>query len=147
MNRQQRRMFNKQHKTNFSKNDFLQWEIYQKIKGGELKSDEFTSAIEAGVLAVDNEELVPEGTAVKLNYDRIKERNQTNFTDKYKDWIEQNKDKIFHITREQAKNSLVCLKENLEEGGCWLFDIFNDLLYEGSNEEWIMLYEKINQDS
>ena len=61
---------------------------------------------------LDNVEACPDGTKCKLNVEGIQSRPQKDLTDKFKDWVEANKEKEFTITREGARNSLVCLAED-----------------------------------
>ena len=76
---------------------------------------------------LDNVEACPDGTKCKLNVEGIQSRPQKDLTDKFKDWVEANKEKEFTITREGARNSLVCLAEDETEPK-WLFDLYTDLL-------------------
>lgn len=153
MNREQRRQFNRKNKTNFTKSDFDLMEAYKRIKAGNLDIKDLD--VPSDFLHIDNEELVPEGTPVKLYYEGIMSRPQKDLTQEFKDWIEEHKDKILHITRQEASNSLVCLaedvktvKENFADEDRnighipWLFDIYSDFLYEDKETgEWVVLAE------
>lgn len=144
MNRQQRRAFNKRNNTNYSKEEFALIDLLMKLKTGKSLTEEELALLPKEYVTIDNETRAPEGSLVKLNYDRIKENRGTKGNPMYLDWIELNKDREFHLTREQGENSLVCLKEDLEDlrekankgeetRQPWLFDIFSDLLF--FNEE------------
>lgn len=151
MNREQRRKFNKQHKTHYTREDFLQIELYQALRAGDLDINSMTPEQMPEGFHVDNEELVPEGTEVKLNYELIKGRKGV--TNKYLEWIEAHKDEVLHVTREEANSSLVCVKEDVKQvkenfmnedrdmGHVpWLFDIYSDFLYhDEETNEWIPL--------
>lgn len=157
MNREQRRRFNKKHKTNFTKAEFDQFEFYQRLKAGEVSLDELSQLPEG--MHLDNEELVPEGIPVKLAYDDIMSRPKKGLTNEFLTWIEEHKDEVMHVTRKNAQSSMVCLsedkpwlKENYTDEDTnighvpWLFDIWSDLLYENpENHEWINLanYQEI----
>lgn len=150
MNRQQRRAYNKQHGTNYTKEQFRTFELLAKIKRGEISLDELKKE-NLDTVTVDNEERAPEGSLVKLNYERIKERNPESFLPLFLDWVEQHKDDVFHLTRKHALNSLVCLQEDVDfyekkkrEGEevrqPWLFDIYSDLLFFDEKEKnWVTI--------
>ena len=53
---------------------------------------------------------------------------------KFIDFVEEHKDEVLHVTRENAKNSLVCLQEDPEK--IWLFNIIHDFLYK-VGDEWV----------
>lgn len=154
MNREQRRRFNKQNKTNFSREDFVRMEMYQALRAGDLDVSGFTPDELPDGISIDNEELVPEGKEVKLAYDHIMSRPKKGLTKEFLDWVEANKDRVMHVTREEASNSLVCLKEDVkwikdhftdEDTNIghipWLFDIWSDLLYETEDHRWVHLGE------
>lgn len=150
MNRKQRRKLNKQHHVNYNANEWAMIELYAKLRAGDLDVKDLSALspeVRAGI-HIDNEELVPEGTPVKLNVADILTRPTKGVTDKYLTWIKEHENIVFHVTREQANSSLVCLKEDVD--AClqqtestmdhlpWLFDIYSDLLYE-ENGEWKIL--------
>lgn len=153
MNREQRRRFNKKHKTNFTAANFQAYELYRKLQQGTLDTKDIDPALLGSVIHIDNEEMVPEGTPVKLAYDNIKARPQNDLTDKFKEWIEEHKGQILHVTREEANSSLVCVQEDVkyvkehftdEDRNIghipWLFDIYSDFLYEHpQTHEWVHL--------
>lgn len=158
MNREQRRRMNKKYHVNYDANEWAMIELYQKVRAGDLDVKdlgELSPEVRSGI-HIDNEELVPEGTEVKLNAKDILTRPVKGVTQQFRDWIKEHEDQIFHVTREQAQSSLVCLaedvgwvKENLKDedkGNIghvpWLFDIYSDLLYySASSDKWITLGE------
>lgn len=122
--------------------------LYRQIQAGNLDvKDLFDTTAYNRLVHVDNRELVPDGTPVKLFYEHISTRPQEDLTQKYKDWIEENKEKVFYVTREGASSSMVCLSKNTlknskEETIPWLFDIYSDLLYlDEAVDEWVHLAE------
>ena len=153
MNREQRRKLNKKHKVNYSANDWALIELYAKIRAGDLnvKDLEGLSPELRQYVHFDNEELVPEGTPVKLAVDDILTRPRAGITEKFLGWVKDHSNSVFHVTREQASDYLVCLKEDVEE--CnerlskgenldhvpWLWDIYSDFLYE-KNGKWVFLH-------
>lgn len=151
MNREQRRKFNKQNKTNFSLEEFKTLELLYKMKYGKNLSTEDIKDLSSEERHVDMFNLAPEGALVKINYEAICQRPQKQFTEMYKEWIEGHKDNEFHLTREESKNSLVCLQEDVNEmkelkaqtgeaRDPWLFDIFTDLLFfDEKSKEWTTL--------
>lgn len=157
MNREQRRRFNKQNKTNYSREDFQAMELYQALRAGDLDMSSFGPGQLPESFHIDNEELVPEGKEVKLAYDHIMSRPKKGLTEEFLQWVENNKDKVLHVTREEAQNSLVCIKEDVkwikdhytdEDTKIghipWLFDIWSDLLYETTDHKWVHLGEYEN---
>ena len=152
LNREQRRRFNKQNGTHFTRVEFAAMEAAYKMKKGALSYDdarEINKQFGEDVIVLDNEELVPEGFPVMLNADRILERKDG--TPEFKKWVKENRDKVFHVTREGRTGSLVCLYEDKQvveehpDGTVtgkpqWMFDIYNDLLYRDTlTDEWVML--------
>ena len=152
MNREQRRKMNRKYKVNYSAEEWAMVELYSRVRAGDLdiKSLQDLSPELRENVHIDNEELVPEGTPVRLNAADILTRPRKGVTEKYLKWVEDHSDTTFHVTREQANSSLVCLKEDVEECQAlspslnevdkldhvpWLFDIYSDLLYE-VNGEW-----------
>ena len=138
MNRAQRRAYNKKHKTAYTKEQFEAALLLARLNaGGEFDLEKLAAT--SKYLHMDNIELVPDGTEVKLNYDAIKSRPQGDLTDKFKEWVEVHKDQIFHITREGSKDSLVCLQEDDSEVR-WLFDLYSDILVKNA-DQWVPPYE------
>ena len=154
MNRRQRREFNRRNKTNLTKEQFDAMMVYQRLHAGELSIKEAAQlSLVNEYIHIDDESRVPDGMEVKLNYKGIISRPQKGITAEYKQWVEDHKDDIFHVTREHAGNSgLVCLQEDervIKEGYTdadtnighvpWLWDIFADLLYKNEAGEWVEL--------
>lgn len=136
MNRQQRRNYNKKHKTHYTKEQFQLAEAITMLKTGKISEEDLKLLYNNGAI-IDNEDLAPEGALVKLNYERIKEQHEERGLPLFLEWVEENKDKEFHLTREEGKRSLVCLKEDCdslsqikgEHRQPWLFNIYTDLLF------------------
>jgi len=94
----------------------------------ELKSKGFTKEqIDAILLYkkyADVNNYIPEGTKVKLNYNEIK--NQPDYpklTEKFRNWIEDNKDKVYTVEYKKNKRGkplFVTLKEDTSDPK-WLF--------------------------
>lgn len=142
MNREQRRKFNKKHKTKFTKSEFDLMLAIERIKQGNLNLSGLDLPYDFAHM--DNTELVPEGTLCKLNYAALQERfqkNSTGYQEGYKEWVERHHEEEFHVTREGAELSCVCLKEQVEhaeEEGVlkFLWDVYADLLFQDENKEW-----------
>lgn len=140
MNREQRRRFNRQHHTNLTKEEFDAIELFKMMQSGVVSMSDITNHLNDNI-RVDLVEKVPDGTPVKLNYERIVSMKK-DLSDCYIQWLSAHKEEVFHIEREYGRDSLVCLVEDGQEGGRdkWLFDIFNDLLYyDAENKSWKML--------
>lgn len=155
LNREQRRKLNRKYKVNYSADEWAMIELYSKIRAGDLDVkdlNDLTPELRENV-HIDNEELVPEGTPVRLNAAEILSRPRKGVTEKYLKWVDEHRDVTFHVTRDQANSSLVCLQEDVEECRMhsetltevdkldhlpWLFDIYSDLLYD-DNGEWKIL--------
>lgn len=155
MNREQRRRLNKKNHVNWTKEEWMGYFAWQSLKsGGGLSS---LADMPSSIVHIDNTELVPDGKVVKLNYADIKERfdkNASDYSEEFKVWIEANKNKKFHVTREGAKNSLVCLIEDDREveidgkkvkADKWLFDCVNDLLIQKKGE-WVTPYSIMEEN-
>lgn len=138
MNRRQRREFNRQNKTQYTKSDFITLELLMKIRAGNLSVKELDDIkLFNDDIHIDNTDLVPDGTVVKLNYEYIKSRPQKDLTQKFIQWVEENKDTVFHVKRDKETNPNTALV-GLEENGFWLFDTYADLLYQ-KDGEWVYL--------
>ena len=77
-----------------------------------------------------SDNILPEGTKVKLNYDSIvNEPSYKNKVKAYKNFIEKGKDKVFTVEYDKQKNRhiLVCLKEDKQKPK-WLFHCEYDLI-------------------
>lgn len=139
MNREQRRRYNKAHKTNYTKQEFDMMIAVDRIKRGIAEFDDLD--LPRNFMHMDNTELCPDGTEVKLNFDSLEARCKTvDASNKlFRDWVEEAKkdpDRIYHLTREGARNSLVCLEEDDREveldgkmvkAPRWLFDLMADI--------------------
>lgn len=150
MNREQRRKYNKAHKTNFTKQEFDMMIAIERIKKGIPNFEDLD--LPQDFMHIDNTELCPDGTAVKLHFESLELRCQhiDKTNELFRQWVEEAKkdpDKIYHITREEARHSLVCLEEDeryIEIDGekkrapRWLFDLYSDLeiLHNGN---WIQV--------
>lgn len=149
-NRAQRRAFNKKNKTKLTKEEYETLLALERIKHGNF--DLRGLDLPYDVVHMDNEELAPVGMPVMLNYERIQERFKKGAVDEtnapFREWVESNKDKVFHLSREGVSKSLVCLEEDLREveidgekkrAPQWLFDLYSDLLIQDKDGEWKML--------
>lgn len=150
MNREQRRKLNKRYKVNYSADEWRMIELYTQIRSGDLDVHDLSGLAPEmrQKIHIDNENLVPEGTEVKLNAEEILSR-PVEMQEAYREWVKANADKVFHVTREEAEASMVCLKEDVEdikkqreEKGeanvdhlVWLFDIYNDLLFLSAKDQ------------
>lgn len=144
MNRAQRRAFNKQHKTSFTREEFDKIMALARLEMGQYTREDLAKA--GAFEHYDDEELVPNGTKVKLNYENIMKRNVQELSTDFVKWVEDHKDEEFHVTREENSHALVCLEEDeryAEVDGekvlapKWLFDLYSDLLIEDDGE-WVM---------
>lgn len=157
MNREQRRLYNKKNKTNYSKEELDVMEAYDRLKRGNFNMSDL-KYLPKDLVHKDNTLLVPDGTKVKLNKTAILSRTK-GITEKFISWINKHSDDIFTVTREEGKNSLVCLvedveeEENFDEKGNklphvkWLFDVYSDLLIQDNKDgEFKELY-KIEEES
>lgn len=139
MNREQRRRYNKAHKTNYTKQEFDMMIAVDRIKRGIAEFDDLD--LPRNFMHMDNTELCPDGTEVKLNFDSLEARCKTvdSSNKLFRDWVAEAKkdpDRIYHLTREGARNSLVCLEEDDREveldgkmvkAPRWLFDLMADI--------------------
>lgn len=139
MNREQRRRYNKKNKTNYTKEQFETMIALERLKNGIFDLSDLQ--LPKDFIHMDNKELVPDGTEVKLNFDSLKERckNDDATTEYFRNWVEresENPDKIYHITREGAHSSLVCLEEDVNfveldgkqvKAPRLFFDLFSDI--------------------
>lgn len=159
MNRAQRRKFNKEHKTSYTKEELeVALALARLQSNGGIDVETLQTLVNHGVAHLDNEKLVPDGTIVKLNSEAILSRKLEDYTPEYIEWIKENKDKEFHLMREENAQSLVCLEEDnriKEIDGqmvsCpkWMFDLYSDLLIK-YEDEWITVWDydaKINPDN
>lgn len=148
-NHAERRRYNQKHKTNYTKLDFdVQVALARMQSGLGVEESMLKELAENGMVHLDNEELVPTGTPVKINADEILKQKRDDRTEAFFKWVEENRDKVFHLAREDNKQSLVCLEEDVRYveldgkdkiADKWLFDLYTDILveYEG---EWIPVF-------
>lgn len=150
MNREQRRRYNKQNKTNYTKEQFEVMLAFERLKNGNYNLSDLK--LPQDFAHVDNYELAPDGTEVKLNFSSLDFRcSHVDATNEYfRNWVAEARkdpDKIYHISREGARNSLICLEEDenyVELDGKQvrapriLLDLYSDVLveYEG---KWVPL--------
>ena len=144
MNREQRRAFNKQHKTSFTREEFDKIMALARLEMGQYTREDLAKV--GAFEHYDDEELVPNGTKVKLNYENIMKRNVQELSTDFVKWVEDHKDDEFHVAREENSHALVCLEEDERYSEVdgekvlapkWLFDLYSDLLIE-DNGEWVM---------
>ena len=138
MNRQQSRLYNKQHKTNYSKQDFDIAEAFRRVKEGNMDLSDLDLPYD--VMHLDNEEIAPSGIKCKLNVEGIMKRPVTMLNEEFVKWVYENQDKEFTLSRENVKNSLVGLAEDCAEAeNKKLFDLFTELLiFDEENQEYVM---------
>lgn len=139
MNRAQRRLYNKKNKTNYTKEQLDTMMAIERIKNGVFDLSDLK--VPQDFIHMDNTELVPDGTEVKLNFESLEARctHVDKSNELFRNWVAEVKkepDKIYHVTREEAKNSLVCLAEDEREveidgkkvkAPKWLFDVYADV--------------------
>ena len=139
MNRQQRRQFNKKNKTNYTKEEFFNMELWARLRAGNLDVKEMRDIkLFNDMIHIDNPDLAPDGTEVMLNYERIMSGPTKDKTQKYLAWVEENKDKVFHIKRDEDKSETTSLVGLAEDENKWLFDTYADLLYQ-MDGKWVYL--------
>ena len=157
MNREQRRRFNKKNKTNYTKEQFETYIAMERLKRGIFDLSDLQ--LPKDFVHMDNKELAPDGTEVKLHFDSLNERCKTvdSSNEYFRNWIAKAKeepDKIYHITREGAHSSLVCLVEDenyVELDGKQvkapklLFDLMSDLEMQ-VGDKWVQI-GLIDEDS
>lgn len=135
-NRQSVREFNRKNKTNYTKAELEALDFAMKFRAGNLDVQSMSDLALNPFINIELEEPIPEGTEVKLNYEVIKSRpNYPRLSQKYKDFIEANKDAILHTTDENAKKGYVCLAEDPDK--LWLWTPLFDLLYRNEAGEFV----------
>ena len=135
-NRQSVREFNHKNKTNYTKAELEALDFAIKFRAGNANVQSMSDLALNPFINIELEEPIPEGTEVKLNYEIIKSRpTYTRLSQKYKDFIEANKDMILHTTDENAKKGYVCLAE--DPGKLWLWTPLFDLLYRNEAGEFV----------
>ena len=145
-NRKQRRnmlqTLNRKAKRPLTKDEFEQFLMVQRLRHGDVRDEDIRKMAAGGVAHYDNPDKFPNGIEVKLNYAEISQRKREDFREEYWQWVEEHKDDVFHLDREENASSLVCLAEDeryREMDGervripRWEFDLFADLLVK--NEE------------
>lgn len=146
MNREQRRLYNKKNKTKYTKEQFEMMLAVERIKNGNFNFNDLK--LPQDFVHMDNTEIAPDGTEVKLNFESLDYRcSHVDKTNEYfRNWVAEahkNEDMVYHITREEAKNSLVCLAEDDHEveldgkkikAPKLLFDLYSDLLVQDKSD-------------
>lgn len=135
-NRQSVREFNRKNKTNYTKAELEALDFAIKFRAGNANVQSMSDLALNPFINIELEESIPEGTEVKLNYETIKSRpTYPRLSQKYKDFIEANKDAILHTTDENAKKGYVCLAEDPDK--LWLWTPLFDLLYRNEAGEFV----------
>ena len=135
-NRQSVREFNRKNKTNYTKAELEALDFAIKFRAGNANVQSMSDLALNPFINIELEEPIPEGTDVKLNYEVIKNRpTYPRLSQKYKDFIEANKDAILHTTDENAKKGYVCLTEDPDK--LWLWTPLFDLLYRNEAGEFV----------
>ena len=135
-NRQSVREFNRKNKTNYTKAELEALDFAIKFRAGNANVQSMSDLALNPLINIELEEPIPEGTEVKLNYETIKSRpTYPRLSQKYKDFIEANKDAILHPTDENAKKVYVCLAEDPDK--LWLWTPLFDLLYRNEAGEFV----------
>lgn len=135
-NRQSVREFNRKNKTNYTKAELEALDFAIKFRAGNANVQSMSDLALNPFINIELEEPIPEGTEVKLNYETIKSRpTYPRLSQKYKDFIEANKDAILHTTDENAKKGYVCLAEDPDK--LWLWAPLFDLLYRDEAGEFV----------
>lgn len=150
LNRAQRRQANRRFRTNYKRQDFDLFIAVERLKNGITDLSDLD--IPAEIMHLDNTDLAPDGTKVMLNADAILNRKDK-MSQRFLDWVRFYRNKVFTITREDTKRSLVALaeddglhyenEENKEEmpPQRWLFDLYTDLLVQDDDLEFRPLAE------
>lgn len=135
-NRQSVREFNRKNKTNYTKAELEALDFAIKFRAGNANVQSMSDLALNPFINIELEEPIPKGTEVKLNYETIKSRpTYPRLSQKYKDFIEANKDAILHTTDENAKKGYVCLAEDPDK--LWLWTPLFDLLYRNEAGEFV----------
>ena len=135
-NRQSVREFNRKNKTNYTKAELEALDFAIKFRAGNANVQSMSDLALNPFINIELEKPIPEGTEVKLNYETIKSRpTYPRLSQKYKDFIEANKDAILHTTDENAKKGYVCLAEDPDK--LWLWTPLFDLLYRNEAGEFV----------
>lgn len=144
MNREDRRKYNKEHKTNYSKTDFeIMLGVNRLVNSGEIDLGEI--ARKHVYEHLDNENIAPEGCIVKFNKANILSRPKDILLNTFVEFVQQNMENEFHLTRSEAQNGLVCLAEDERYSEVdgervkqpkFLFDLYSDLLIKTEDGEF-----------
>ena len=141
-NRQSVREFNRKHKTNYTKAELEALDFAIKFRAGNANVQSMSDLALNPFINIELEEPIPEGTEAKLNYEIIKSRpTYPRLSQKYKDFIEANKDVVLHTTDENAKKGYVCLVEDPDK--VWLWTPLFDLLYRNEAGEFVEYSDSI----
>ena len=142
MGRAERRAYNKKHGTKLTREEFDCLVAVARIQAGNYNFSDLK--VPSGFAHMDNFDLVPEGCPCKLNYEEIKKRPNADKNPGFLEWVDEHKDMILHVTRENAVESLICFKEDERyttdpETGAqtrvppWLFDTYADILIQAAD--------------
>ena len=135
-NRQSVREFNRKNKTNHTKAELEALDSAIKFRAGNAPVQSMSDLALNPFINIELKEPIPEGTEVKLNYEVIKSRpTYPRLSQKYKDFIEANKDAVLHTTNENAKEGYVCLAEDPDK--LWIWTPLFDLLYRNEAGEFV----------
>ena len=115
-NRKQRRnmlkTLNRKAKRPLTKDEFEQFLMVQRLRHGDVRDEDIRKMASGGVAHYDNPDKLPNGIEVKLNYAEISQTKREDFREEYWQWVEEHKDDVFHLDREENASSLVCLAED-----------------------------------
>ena len=144
--RKMRQELNRTAKRSITRDEFEQFLMVQRLRHGDVRDEDIRKMAAGGVAHYDNPDKFPNGIEVKLNYAEIWQRKREDFREEYWQWVEEHKDDVFHLDREENASSLVCLAEDeryREMDGervripRWEFDLFADLLVKNEEEEFV----------
>ena len=131
-------------KNKLTKDDIERMIFMERLKAGKVTDDEIATMVGKSVTHYDNAEQFPDGTPVKLNCDEILGRQPQGLSQEYVKFLEDNRDKVLHLVREDSLSGCVSVEEDVrydQETGervpRWLFDLSADLLVEDSDGNWV----------
>ena len=150
MGRAERRAYNKKHGVKLTREQFDSIIAIARIQSGNYDFSDLQ--VSSDFAHMDNFDLVPEGCACKLNYEAIISRPNADKVPAFLEWVEEHKDSILHVTRENAENSLICFKEDERytvdpetnkqvRMPPWLFDTYTDILIESADGSYKTVLE------
>lgn len=135
-NREERKAYNKAHKTHYTLQDFAMAFAVQGLQKGEdinwlrpyLPKEAFPHR--------DNWELFPDGTLIRLNVEHLLDRPVQFLSKKFMDWVNENADETFVLYRDKEnadRRDLVGVhyqdpSKDTTMSLTWLFDLYYDLL-------------------